>query len=145
MTAINNLKNRNKSTPEFILRLFAPLAWIATLVWLSLTPSPPQIPGVLGWDKLQHCGAYALLTLLVAQFLFYLSIHPGKACRVALLVAVCFGALMEVAQLLAYTGRAAEWWDLFADAVGALLAYVILRQVTRPVSLQYAPPDKDHG
>ena len=145
MTAINNLKNHNKSTPEFILRLFAPLAWIATLVWLSLTPSPPQMPGVLGWDKLQHCGAYALLTLLVAQFLIYLSIHPGKACRVALLVAVCFGALMEVAQLLAYTGRAAEWWDLFADAVGALLAYVILCQVTRPVSLQHEPPDKNHG
>ena len=145
MTVINNLKTRNTSTLEFILRLFAPLAWIAALLWLSLTPTPPQIPGVLGWDKLQHCGAYALLTLLVAQFLLYLSLHPGKACRVALLVAVCFGALMEVAQLLAYTGRAAEWWDLLADAVGALLACVILRQVTRPVSLQHEPMDKDHG
>jgi VanZ family protein len=145
MTAINYLKIRNPSTPEFILRLLAPLAWAVTILWLSLTSSPPQIPGVLGWDKLLHGGAYALLTLLIAQFLFCLPLHPGKACRVAWLAAVCFGALMEVAQLLAHTGRTAEWWDLFADAVGATLAYVILCQVQRLISLQHEPLDKDYG
>ncbi|MGK2907210.1 MAG: VanZ family protein [Desulfuromonadales bacterium] len=145
MAAITNLKTRNPSTFEFVLRLLAPLAWAATILWLSLTSSPPQIPGVLGWDKLLHGSAYAVLTLLIAQFLFCLPLHPGKACRVALLAALCLGALMEVAQLLAHTGRTAEWWDLFADAVGASLACVLLRQVQRLVSLPHEPVDKNHG
>jgi hypothetical protein len=39
------------------------MAWIlvAIVVWLSLTPQPPQPPSILGWDKAQHFSAYAAL------------------------------------------------------------------------------------
>ena len=36
------------------------LGWAATIVWLSLTPSPPQLDVQFG-DKLGHFGAYGLL------------------------------------------------------------------------------------
>jgi len=33
-------------------------AMVAVVVWLSLTPHPPQPPSFLGWDKAQHFAAY---------------------------------------------------------------------------------------
>lgn len=114
---------------RFLLRLLPAVAWLAIMFWLSLTSSPPQISGVLGWDKLLHAGAYGLLCLLIAQFLFYaLGWACSAACRYAGVIALCYGGLLEVLQLLADTGRTAEWGDLLADAVGILIACVIFRQ-----------------
>ncbi len=112
---------------ETIVRLSAPVLWALILLWLSLTPSPPQLPGVLGWDKFLHAGSYGLLTLLIAQSLLSLSVKLGKTGWQAVLPAICYGALLEVLQLLLQTGRTAEWWDLIADAVGAFLAYLVFR------------------
>jgi len=116
---------------EHILRLSAPCIWVLIILWLSLTSSPPQFPGVLGWDKLLHAGAYGLLSLLLAQaflcppFLLRRPWWPAGG------VAVAIGALLEILQLLAQTGRTAEWLDLFADAIGAFICCVIFRQVLR--------------
>ncbi len=33
-------------------------AMVACVVWLSLTPQPPQPPSFLAWDKAQHFVAY---------------------------------------------------------------------------------------
>lgn len=115
---------------ETFVRLSAPVLWALIILWLSLTPSPPQLPGVLGWDKLLHAGSYGLLTLLITQSLLYLSFNLGKTGWQAVLPAVCYGALLEVLQLLQKTGRTAEWWDLIADAVGALLAYLVFRRLS---------------
>jgi len=126
----------HRNSLETFIRLSAPILWALIMLWLSLTSSPPQISGVLGWDKLLHACAYGLLTLLIAQFLLYTPLNSGKAWWQAGLVAVCYGGLIEILQLLAHTGRTAEWWDLFADAVGAFLAYVIFRKFTGPGYLQ---------
>ncbi|MGK2944982.1 MAG: VanZ family protein [Desulfuromonadales bacterium] len=145
MTAGNKLKTQTPDIIEFILRLCLPLAWSIIIIWLSLTSAPPQISGVLGWDKLLHAGAYGLLSLLIAQFLFCLPLNPHKIWWVTWLLAICFGALMEVLQLLAHTGRTAEWRDLFADAAGAFIICVILRQFPGLVCPRYKPLEKDHG
>lgn len=113
---------------EMFVRLAAPFLWALIMLWLSLTSSPPQISGVLGWDKLLHAGAYGLLTLLIAQFLLYSPLQSGKSWWQAGLVAVCYGALLEILQLMVNTGRTAEWGDLCADVVGAFLAYVVFRK-----------------
>jgi VanZ family protein len=126
----------SRKTLETLVRFSAPVMWALIMLWLSLSPSPPQLPGVLGWDKLLHAGAYGLLTILIAQLLLYLSIPLGKAGWPALLPAVCYGALLEVLQLLLHTGRTAEWWDLFADAVGAVLAYLVFRRFSGMVCLR---------
>lgn len=129
MSAVNKHKNDKKKPVVFVIRLSVPLLWASTLFCLSLTSSPPQIPGVLGWDKLLHAGVYGVFTVLIAQFLFYIPVHSRNPWWEAGLVALVCGALLEILQLLSGTGRTAEWWDLFADAVGILLAYLIFRNV----------------
>ena len=142
MATENNSKFQNSNTAEKIIRWVAPIAWASIILWLSLTSSPPQLPGLLGWDKLLHAGAYGLLTLLIAQYLLSLSLSPAKICWYAGLTAVCFGALLEVMQILVQTGRTAEWWDLFADAVGAFLGCVIFRQMHGVICQRHEFQDK---
>ena len=113
---------------ETFVRLSAPVLWALIILWLSLTPSPPHLPGKMGWDKLLHAGSYGLLTLLIAQFLLYLSLNLRRAGWQAVSIAVCYGALLEVLQLLLQMGRTAEWWDLIANAVGAFLAYLVFKR-----------------
>lgn len=113
---------------EYIARLCAPLLCAFIIAWLSLTSSPPQIPGVLGWDKFLHASAYGLLTFLVVQFLLYLSFQPGTACWCAVVAAVGFGAALEILQFMTHAGRTAEWWDLVADAVGACLVWLLFQR-----------------
>ncbi len=107
-------------------RLTALLLWAGCLLWLSLTPSPPSPPSaLLAWDKLQHAGAYALLTLLLGRFFILwrpLSRHSWLS---AWLVAVVFGGLIEILQGTLSDIRQAEWGDLMANAIGASLVVVI--------------------
>jgi len=138
MTALGNkLKN--------IISVSSPFVWAIIILYLSLTPSPPKPPGVLGWDKLQHAGAYGLLSLLLIQILLYWRFTLTRSLWSAGLVAVAYGALMELLQLLTRTGRSAEWQDVFADAVGVFLCCVIFRQVMKLSCFHNANPDKNNG
>lgn len=105
-----------------LVRLVAPLAYAGVILWLSLSPSPPQITGVMGWDKLQHAAAYALLAALVGQCLIYLFPKNMQIWFVAGVVSLFYGGLLELLQGVSDAGRSAEWWDLFADLVGISLS-----------------------
>jgi VanZ family protein len=146
MTLRNHKKWQKKTILELSARGLAPITWASMVLWLSLTSHPPQIPGVLGWDKLLHAGAYGLLSFLIAQALLCL---PGnrhdRIWWYAGLTAVGYGGLLEILQLLALTGRTAEWWDLFADAVGATLSCVIFRQAYLLYSRRYGHSGKQDG
>jgi VanZ family protein len=88
------------------------LALLAVVVaYLALTPLPPR--GVdLGWDKLNHAGAFASLALCGW---FGVRQRRGRWAMMAALLA--YGGLIEVAQAFV-PGRASEWADLLADGVG---------------------------
>jgi VanZ family protein len=105
-----------------LVRLTALLLWAGCLLWLSLVPNPPSPPLVqLSWDKLQHAGAYALLTLFAGRFIIQwrpLSRHPWFY---AWMAAVAFGGLIEILQGTLTGVRHAEWGDLVANAVGGIL------------------------
>ena len=102
------------------------LAALATTVtWLALSSAPPD--GLdTGWDKLNHAGAFAVLTV-VSIFAFARSQRNLWRLLGGLL---CFGAAIQVAQSFTPT-RSAEWGDLLADLVGmgagAMLAMLIDR------------------
>ncbi len=146
MTANLHDKRRKVSTVERFARSLVLFTYICVLFWLSLTSNPPQIPGVLGWDKLQHAGAYGLLSLLIAQaFLCLPGNRPDRTWWYAGLTAVGYGGLLEILQLVALTGRTAEWWDLFADAVGAFLSCVIFRQAYLLYSRRYGHSGTQDG
>jgi len=129
---------------KYVVRLSLPILWTAIICWLSLTSTPPLIPGILGWDKLLHVLAYALLTILVAQYLYLHCLDSWKAGFYAACFAVLYGGLMEVMQLAVQTGRFAEWWDLVADIVGAIAGCVIFRQASVMIS-QYHARNQTHG
>ena len=143
MAATCDNRPREPFSFKHAVRIAAPILWAAAICWLSLTSTPPLIPGVLGWDKLLHVLAYALLTILVAQFLC-LCTDVWKAAFYAGCSAILYGGLMELLQLLVQTGRTAEWWDLVADAVGVLAGCVIFRQSTVMIS-QYHARNENHG
>ena len=102
--------------------------WVCLLgvVVLSLTPVQQLPPQVLNlWDKAQHAGGFAVLTLLG------LWAYPQRA--VTLLAAMlALGVGIEVAQ--SATGwRYGDVADWVADAVGVAAAYALWRllQVVR--------------
>jgi hypothetical protein len=73
-------------------------AWLAGAFWLSaliavgsLLPGP-VVATVHVWDKLEHAGAYAVLTLWLA------GMTPRTGAWRAALFSMVFGALIEVAQ-----------------------------------------------
>jgi len=86
-------------------------AWAAAIVWLSLTPSPPE-PGFEYGDKLGHFAAYALLML---WFGWLYQTQPARLGYVALWIAL--GIALEFAQ--GATGyRSLELGDMAANALG---------------------------
>ena len=115
-------KPHDRLRPVFVI---AYIVYLACLVWLSLAPSLPSLPGLLAWDKLQHAGAYGLMTLLGGLAMGY---DRRAGWYYSALVAVAFGGFMEILQGACTVNRSADWFDLAADAVGAatMIAVVTL-------------------
>jgi len=120
----------------FRLRLGLLMLWAAVILILSLAPNPPRPPGLLGWDKLQHAGAYGLLAWLLARFLVLLPVKQERTWWLAFTLTTGFGVLLEWLQLVMALGRTAEWLDICADSLGAFLACVIFRLTLRVKSGQ---------
>ena len=109
-------------------RLFT-AAWyfaMLTVTVLALLPIEHlQLPVFDWWDKAQHALAFAVLT---GWALLLWSQWAGRV----VLGMLAFGAGIELAQW-AVGWRFAEWADLAADAVGVLVAWVMVfsRQMRR--------------
>jgi VanZ family protein len=99
--------------------------WGGAIVWLSLTPAPPviKIP-LLRWDKFQHFAAYGMLTLLGGRAFGGVIHGRMRSWLTAAVVAVAFGVLMEIAQLMFTQNRTADVGDLLADLTGAAAVYL---------------------
>lgn len=90
--------------------------WVATIVWLSLTPSPPTIELEQG-DKLGHFLGYGLLMFWFCQ----LYASPRSRLAYALGFAT-LGVALELAQrALGY--RTYEPFDMAANALGVALGW----------------------
>ncbi len=91
--------------------------WAAVILLFSVTASLPG-SGVIP-DKVVHVAAYAVLAFLLRRGLLASSVAAPAV--VAVLAAVAYGVLVEGIQSL-LPWRRAEWWDLGANALGAVLA-----------------------
>lgn len=110
-------------------RLFWRLALLLLLcvgTWLALVPAPPR-QATLGWDKLNHAVAFAMLAALGALGFAHARV------RIALAL-LAYGALIEVLQSFTPT-RTAEWLDLLADVLG-IAAGMLLTRVLSGVVLR---------
>jgi len=85
---------------------------------LTLAPMPSGSPA--GSDKLYHVLAFACLA-------FPLPLVRPRWTVWVILGVIAYGGVIEVIQ--PFFGRQAEWADLLADGIGALLGAVIARQL----------------
>jgi VanZ family protein len=110
---------------------------IAGLIWfLSSRSILPQPKGLLGFDKLQHLLAYAVLAGAAALWTSR-ETWERRAFTVLLctaLAASAYGAVDEIHQYFV-PGRDCNFWDWLADILGAFLgagaALIIARGVRK--------------
>ena len=101
-------------------------AWAATIVWLSLTPSPPKVD-VEYSDKLGHFAAYGLLMFWFTRL--YVR-RVTRAAYAVLFVAMGIGLEFLQAQL-GY--RTYDVVDMVANSLGVLLGWAAALALRRPV------------
>lgn len=95
---------------------------LISVLALALMKNPSALLNT-GWDKANHTLAFAVLTLLGSLA------FPSRRCWL-LLGLFAYGVLIENLQLL--TGyRFGEYQDLFADAVGMLIGYLLAMPLLR--------------
>jgi len=91
---------------------------VVLIVWWELTPHPPDMSEVLGWDKAQHFTAYFGLASMATMV-------RGLRPRLvpAIVGVILLGGVLEIAQ--AYTGRDADLLDFVANTIGALTGTLV--------------------
>jgi VanZ family protein len=104
---------------------------VVLVIYLSLTPAPPDLPGEEG-DKVGHTLAYGVLMVWFAW------LYPGPRARAAhALGFVVLGVALEFAQRS--TGyRTFDTLDMLADATGVALGWLaaLLPTPTGPQMLE---------
>jgi VanZ family protein len=83
------------------------------IVWGELTPDPPDLSLVLGWDKAQHFIAYFGLAAMATMVL-----GLNRRLIWAVLGIILLGGALEILQ--GYTGRDPDILDFLANSIGAL-------------------------
>jgi len=100
--------------------------WAAAIVWLSLTPSPPEVD-IAHSDKLGHFAAYGLLMF------WFTRLYLRRATRIAYAIGfVALGIALELVQgQLGY--RTYEVFDMYANTLGVLLGWAAALVLRKPV------------
>ncbi len=92
---------------------------VAVVVYLSLSPQPPEVLPFSASDKFKHCLAYGSLSLWFCQI--YVRVRQ-RAAVVAVLIAV--GIMLEFVQ--GWSGyRTFEIADMVANGIGAVLGLIL--------------------
>jgi VanZ family protein len=100
----------------------------AAVSYLALTPMPPH-DVYFAWDKVNHVLAFSTLALCAS-----LSCPASRRARLIMFVMLfAYGGMIEALQHF-IPGRAAEWADLGADAIGIVLGAVMAAGVLRKVT-----------
>jgi len=91
-------------------------SWAATIVWLSLIPSPPTIDFEQS-DKLGHLLGYGVLMFWFCQ------LYASRGSRLAYALGFAtLGVALELAQRVLGT-RSYEPFDMLANALGVALGW----------------------
>ena len=94
--------------------------WVATVMYLSLMPHPPEPMHFLNADKLEHALAYSFLMLWFCQ------VYQQRAPRIlvaGLLVALGVG-IEYLQRMTAY--RVFDYADMLANGAGVLLSFIFI-------------------
>lgn len=110
------------------------LIWLVVITGLSVTPGNdlPQI-NIISADKFAHAFVYGLLTWLILRGIWRSKDRTITNKQIALVVlfAAGWGVLMEFVQYAFVPGRFYEYADMLANAIGALLGWLIFTLFSR--------------
>jgi VanZ family protein len=117
------MANRKNITMVKLRRIWLALGgiWVATVVYLSLAPHPPEPMQFSNADKLEHALAYSFLMLWFCQ------VYQQRRSRIivaGLLVALGIG--LEYLQRLT-TYRFFDYADMLANSAGVLLSLIFIK------------------
>jgi VanZ family protein len=101
---------------------FVVLAFLSLNPWLL--PDPHQAIGTLSWDKIDHAGAYGLLSLLLMSAFRYRK-QRWLVSLMVLLACFAVGGLFEYCQLWFTPTRHFSYYDALANGFGALLGVIV--------------------
>lgn len=109
------------------------------VIFILCTMPPSGFPrvSVSGMDKLVHFGLFFVLTLLVISENNTLRLSGSvlqKTRLIGMVASIIYGGMVELLQLKVFTYRGADWFDLLADVLGAIIAawlYLPLSRLTR--------------
>ena len=108
---------------EYVARIVL-IACVATILWLALSPNPPNPAGLFDLDKVNHVGAFFALSLLADYSYLARSALAQKGAAL-----LSFGLLIEGLQY--WVGyRYFEVADLIADG-GGIVLYGLVRNPAR--------------
>ncbi|MDR0623262.1 MAG: VanZ family protein [Treponema sp.] len=108
-----------KKTPYLLLRL--PAVFAAALIWILSSQSIlPKPKGILGFDKLQHLLAFAVLSGAAGLWISREKWKSRGRFFLLLIAAIgsAYGIVDEVHQFFV-PGRDCNVWDWIADTLGA--------------------------
>ena len=101
-------------------RFWTAAGWfiVAAIIWLSVTPSPPD-PGIEYGDKFGHVFAYGVLMFWFCQ------LHEARRARLAYAIGfITMGVALEFVQRsLGY--RTYDEFDMLANALGVLAGWAV--------------------
>ncbi|MGI6478978.1 MAG: VanZ family protein [Salinivirgaceae bacterium] len=106
------------------------LMWIGIVMFLSLmNPTYSEVSLFPNSDKIVHFLMYGIMTTF---FLSCLQLERGISQSVifltAIMAAIVFGGLMELAQEFLTTTNHASFWDFVASGVGAIVAALVYKR-----------------
>ena len=123
---------------KFIKRHINSLIWALIIMILCGAPSSsfPTVRffNIPHFDKVVHFGLYVIFTLLLISETNTKRKLGGldrKAIIISLVIAIAYGLLIELMQLLVFESRGAEFWDFVANTIGAITAVLTYRFVNR--------------
>lgn len=121
------------SKKEYIIKYWGPVIIYCLMIFFLSSQSTPSrhLPGFLFEmsDKLLHALEYGVLGLLLYRA-FKHTFRPVGSMGLAILGAFVFGLSDEIHQWFV-PNRQADFWDLFADTLGAAIVILLWTFITR--------------
>jgi VanZ family protein len=108
-----------------VIRFVLPaLVWTLVVTILTLLPGKdlPQV-NVVNFDKFAHLGVFFLMNFLYLRWKKFGPNLKPSALIITLFI-IAYSGLIELLQGTFYTDRFADWFDFFANATGAGIAYL---------------------
>ncbi|MEX0681599.1 MAG: VanZ family protein [Balneolales bacterium] len=117
-----------------------PVFVIWTILMLALTLLPGSaIPDtkLFSFDKLGHFSMFAGWTFILGLYMIVYKERTNINLFLLMIAGILFGVFIESLQYLLPGNRSACWEDLIANALGCIMAYLLLHPVRNYLRRDY--------